>query len=219
MPGGTIALETDLDRIREERLLVERMLAGEERAMEEFADGYFPGLYRFALARLRGDRELTRELVQTTVCKALSKLESYRGEAPLSTWLCACCRNEIGMHFRRRSRRPREIELADGVGEADGADHPAAGDQPEEALARKEEAHLVHAALELLPPHYAHALEWKYLERLPVAEIAARLALGAKAAESLLTRARKAFRDGYERLHSGGRPEVPALRLERGLEP
>lgn len=32
---------------------------------------------------------------QTTVCKALDKLDSYRGDGPLLGWLYACCRNEL----------------------------------------------------------------------------------------------------------------------------
>lgn len=55
----------------EEKALVERMLAGDETAMETFADGYFPGLYRFALKRVDGRSELARDLVQNTVCKVL----------------------------------------------------------------------------------------------------------------------------------------------------
>ena len=182
---------SDSDPRLEEKALVERMLAGDEAAMEEFADEYFPGLYRFALGRL-GDRELAREVVQATVCKALAKLETFRGEAPLLAWLCACCRNEIRMVFRSKQRQPAIVGLEEDVA--------SDLDPPEGALARKEEARHVHAALDLLPPRYARALEWKYVERLPVKEIAERLRLGAKAAESLLTRARQAFREGYERV-------------------
>jgi RNA polymerase sigma-70 factor, ECF subfamily len=186
---------SDSDLRLEEKALVKRMLAGDEAAMEEFADGYFPGLYRFALARLGGDTELTRDVVQTTVCKALAKLETFRGEAPLLAWLCACCRNEIRMGFRKKQRLPRVVELEEDVA--------SDRDPPEGALARKEEVRHVHAVLDLLPPRYARALEWKYVERLSVKEIAERLRLGAKAAESLLTRARQAFRDGYGRVSLG----------------
>ena len=42
----------NLETRREEMVLVERILAGDEQAFEEFTDGYFPGLYRFALGRL-----------------------------------------------------------------------------------------------------------------------------------------------------------------------
>lgn len=192
-------MSTDPDPRLDEKALVRRMLAGDEAAMEELADGWFPGLYRFALARLHGDSELTREIVQTTVCKALAKLGSWRGEAALFTWLCACCRNEIRMYYRQRKGAPQWVELED-----DGYPDDAAPD-PE----RREEARLVHAALDLLPPHYARALEWKYVERLPVQEIAERLRLKIKAAESVLTRARRAFREVYGRLDPAGREVKP----------
>jgi RNA polymerase sigma-70 factor (ECF subfamily) len=200
--AGISESASDSDLRLEEKALVERMLAGDEAAMEEFADEYFPGLYRFALGRLGGDTELAREVVQTTVCKALAKLETFRGEAPLLGWLCACCRNEIRMGFRKKQRLPRVVELEEDVA--------SDLDPPEGALARKEEVRHVHAVLDLLPPRYARALEWKYVERVSVKEIAERLRLGAKAAESLLTRARQAFRDGYERVSLGEK---------RGLEP
>jgi RNA polymerase sigma-70 factor (ECF subfamily) len=166
--------------------LVERMLAGEEDAFETFADRCFKPLYRFASARLQGDRELTREIVQTAVTKALAKLGTYRGEASLLTWLCACCRNEIAAHFRRLNRRPREVELDEAI--------------VREEPGGSETAELVHAALDRLPPGYARAMEWRYLDGLEVAEVAQRLELSYKAAESLLSRARRAFREAYEAL-------------------
>jgi len=179
------------------------MLAGDEDAFEAFGERYPKALYRFVCARLGGDRELTRELVQTAICKALSKLESYRGEASLLTWLCACCRNEILMHFRAKRSMPEEAAL-----EEDETPGPAAGlggarpGNPEVVVLRRETETLVHMALDVLPGRYAEALEGKYLEHLSVRQIAARLGVGEKAAESLLTRARQAFRETYERLRS-----------------
>lgn len=170
----------------EERELVIRLRAGDESAFETFAEHYIAGLYRFALRRLNHDRELTREIVQSTVCKVIEKLDSYRGEAPLFTWLCACCRNEIAGHFRRAGRRPKEVELDEHIEH----DQPDASDTTE----------LVHAALDRLPPTYARAMEWRYLDGLDVAEVAQRLTLTYKAAESLLSRARGAFREAYEQL-------------------
>ena len=180
--------------------LVERMLAGDEGAFATFGERSFKALYRFAFARLDGDRELTREIVQTAITKALSRLGTYRGEAALLTWLCSCCRNEILMHFRSRRSTPAGVELEDGLEPAAGA-----GPQtPEEALLGRERAHLVHVTLDGLPGHYAQALEWKYLSHLPVAEIASRMGVQPKAAESLLTRARQAFRTAYESLQRIG---------------
>ncbi len=170
----------------EERELVIRLRAGDEGAFETFADHYIAGLYRFALRRLDRDRELTREIVQSTVCKVIEKLDTYRSDAPLFTWMCAICRNEIAAHFRRAGRRPKEVELLEDV-----AQEPARGSDATE---------LVHAALDRLPPTYARAMELKYLDGLEVADVAQRLAVTYKAAESLLSRARRAFREAYEDL-------------------
>lgn len=190
----------------EDLALAGRMLAGDAEAFESFAERYTRALYRFALSRLAGDRELTREIAQTTMCKALAKLDSYRGDASLFTWLCACCRNEILMHFRGRRSAPEEVELAEGTEPAPGFTPAGPSDgrkSAEVTLLEREAAERVHLALDLLPAHYARALEWKYLESLPVRDIAARLGLQPKAAESLLTRARQAFRAAYESLRAG----------------
>jgi RNA polymerase sigma-70 factor (ECF subfamily) len=180
----------------EDRALVARMLAGDESAFSELVERYSSALYRFSLARLDGDRELARETVQAALTKALAGLETYRGESSLLTWLCACCRNEILMHLRRLRASPRQVELDDAAQPAVGSPVRREPD-PEARLLRAESARRVHMTLDLLPPHYAQALEWKYVDRLPVLEIAQRLGVGPKAAESLLSRARNAFRAGW----------------------
>ena len=73
----------------------------------------------------------------------------------------------------------------------------AEGSGPDEAARRGEIKRFVQVTLDSLPPRYGNALEWKYIEGLSVKEIADRLAVGPKAAESILTRARQAFRDGF----------------------
>lgn len=179
----------------EDRALVRRMLVGDAAAFERFTRDYLPLLYRFAVRRLRGDGELAREVVQATVCKAIAALAGFRGEAPLSTWLCACCRNEIAGHFRRGAR---EVELdAEPRSRAALALEAPAADGPEHVTMQRERAALVHELLDELPPDYGRALEWKYIDDLPVVEIARRLERAPKAAESLLTRARQAFRRGF----------------------
>ena len=87
---------------RSDRAFVRRLLRGDEEAFAEFFDGYFPRLYRFALARLR-DEDDAEEVVQATLIRATRKLSTYRGEAALFTWLCTFCRHEISACFERRA--------------------------------------------------------------------------------------------------------------------
>jgi RNA polymerase sigma-70 factor (ECF subfamily) len=196
-PERTVKISTD------ERVMVRGMLAGDESAFERFTDGYIPALHRFASFRLDHDRELTREIVQSTLVKAIAKLSSFRGEASLLTWLRACCKTEIATHFRRGKSRPSEVELTDDQAVKASPLNRTPPDGPERSVLRGETAVLVHAALDLLPPHYGRILEWKYLDSLPVKEIADRMKLKPKAAESLLTRARNSFREIYAGLQVG----------------
>src|SRR5262249_44839460 len=145
-----------------------------------------------------GDGELARDVVQATLLHALARLDSYRGEASLLGWLLACCRNEVRMLVRRRAARPVEVALDPAAEAAPAARAPGPG--AEAALLATERAERVHVALDALPPRWGAALEWKYLDGLSVEEIGVRLEIGTKAAESLLSRARSAFRDAYGEL-------------------
>lgn len=186
-----------------DRNLADRMLAGDQSAFDEFFEGNFPGLYRFAMARMNHDADAAEDVVQATLCAAISKLRTYRGEAALFTWLCTYCRHEISAYYKRINRQPAMVELAENDAEVNAALESLwvlTGDGPEDALRSREVARLVHVTLDRLPRRYADALEWKYVDGLPVKEIAARMGLTPKATESLLTRARVAFRDGFSTL-------------------
>ena len=180
--------------------LIRRMLAGEERAFEAFFNGYFPRLYRFALPRLNGDVDAARDIVQATLGKAIRKLVSFRGDSGLFTWVCQICRNEIVDHIRAE-RRMRHVVLIDDQPELRAAvesiEAPEAFDLAR-SYGRAEMAHLVRVVLDRLPSSYGDALEWKYIEGDSVESIGERLGIGTTAAQSLLARARRAFREGLE---------------------
>lgn len=183
--------------------LVRRMLAGDETAFEQFFAGTYPALYRFALVRLSFDRDAAAEVAQAAVCKAIGKLHTFRGEAALLTWMCAFCRHEVYAWSRRT--RGVQVELLEDDPEVRAAlESLRAPEGIESALDRATLASIVQRALDHLPVHYASALEWKYIDDISVQEIGARLGLSAKAAESLLTRARAAFREGFRTLAPAG---------------
>jgi len=180
--------------------LVKRLLGGDGRAMQAFFDEQFPRLYRFAVTRLDRDPHLAEEIVQIAMCRAVDKLETYRGDAPLFSWLCTFCRYEISAHFKKIRRRGPTVALEDDTEEIRRALQNLAEhtDGPGAALDREETERIVHETLDGLPPPYGDVLEWKYILGLPVKEIARRLKIGEKAAESTLTRARAAFRAVFD---------------------
>jgi RNA polymerase sigma-70 factor (ECF subfamily) len=183
-----------------DRGLAKRLLAGDEESFDRFFDENFPRLIRFAMSRMRHDASAAEEVVQATLCAAIAKVGTYRGEASLFTWLCTFCRHEIAAYYRRAGTNPPSVSLSEDSPEARGALESLAmslGDDPERRLARREVGRLVHVALDSLPEHYASVLEWKYMLGMSVGDIAARLGMSYKATESLLTRAREAFREGF----------------------
>jgi RNA polymerase sigma-70 factor (ECF subfamily) len=186
------------DAVHLDRALAGRILRGDERAFRTLFDSFFPRLYRFALARLDGDHESAREVVQQTFCKAIERLDSYRGEAALYTWFCQVCRNTLIDYQRAQNREVRTVVLLEdqpnlrAVLEAFVAPVSA---QPELAAWQQDVRRLVQATVDTLPDHYSSILEWKYIDGRSVEEIARQLDVGVKAAESLLTRARHAFRE------------------------
>lgn len=192
----------ELPQIEQDRSLASQVAGGNHEAFDAFFREYFPRLFRFTLSRVDNNPELAEEIVQRTMCIVVCKMGSYRGEALLFTWLCQICRNETNAIFRQRRLEVREaVPIEDHPAVQAALESMSADDfRPESAQRREEIAHFVRATLEYLPTKYAVALEMKYVNGNSVAEIAEKLGVGEKAAESVLSRARKAFKEGFRSL-------------------
>lgn len=187
----------------EDKELVDRILRGEEAAFRRFFAIYFPRLFRFAMHRLGGDADLAEDVVQVTITKVLDKLDSYRGEATLFSWMCTFCRHEIGATLKRNARSPVALVEDDQAIRAALESLIDPANTPEEEALTGDLGRLITVTLDSLPADYGDALEWKYVDGHSVSEIGKRLGRGPKATESLLYRAREAFRDGFMTLASG----------------
>ena len=99
------------NEVANERELVSRMLAGEERAFTLFFDTYFARVYRFALPRLNGNPDAAKDVVQATLVKAIRSLPGFRGDAALFTWLCQICRREVADFVRAQRRHSDKVVL------------------------------------------------------------------------------------------------------------
>ncbi|MGI9257813.1 MAG: RNA polymerase sigma factor [Gammaproteobacteria bacterium] len=183
--------------VHADRAIAKKLLSGDEAAFRDVFDSYFPRLYRFALVRVDGNAAEAQEMVQQTFCKAFERLETYRGEASLYGWMCQICRNTITDRGRRLQREFRRMPLLEDDTTIQGILESLAApvsDEPDHYAWRTDLTRLIQATLDNLPAHYGDVLEWKYVDGLTVKEIAQQLGVGAKAAESTLTRARAAFR-------------------------
>jgi RNA polymerase sigma-70 factor, ECF subfamily len=186
--------------------LAQRLMAGDQAAFAHFFEDYFPRLFRFILRRTDRDPEAARDVVQSALLKGIRRLDSYRGEASLFTWFCQIARNEHADQRARQQASDRTVvalENDPSVRAALESLQWAEDAQPLRALEREQTRELVHAALDYLPPRYARVLEMKYVEELPVEHIAQRLGVTAIAVQSVLARARIAFREAHDVLNEG----------------
>jgi RNA polymerase sigma-70 factor, ECF subfamily len=184
-----------------DQALVKSMLKGDEQSFRLFFDTFFPRIYRFAAPRLGGDREAAKEVVQATLVKGLRNLESFRGDSALFSWLCQICRHEIVDYLRARKRHSDRVVFIEDQPELraalDSIEAPAE-EQPSQRLSRDQAKALVRSVLDRLPSRYGDVLEWKYVEGRSVEEIGDLLGIGHAAAQSMLARARVAFREALE---------------------
>jgi RNA polymerase sigma-70 factor, ECF subfamily len=156
-------------------------------------------LYGFCLYRVGRDRHLCEEVVQETLVQAIRDLKQYdpgRGGNNIFGWLYGIARNHIQRVLARQknvvsleqlwARMDRELMEVYAKLDSDPFN--------DELLQREETREMVNITMSQLPPHYREALEKKYVEGRSVREIALSSEISEKAAESLLTRAREAFK-------------------------
>ena len=178
-----------------ERGLLSAVLAGDERAWQTLYDESFAGLYAYVLWRCAGLRDRADDVVQETWLTAVRRIRSFVPErGNFASWLRGIAANVLRNHLRRQVRH--RMTSLDGREQSSG---------PDGASERRELAERIARALAELPPHYEAVLRAKYLEQQSVAMIAAERDDTPKAVESLLTRARQAFRDRYQQLEDDSR--------------
>lgn len=156
-------------------------------ALLELYDTALPEVYGYLLSRC-GRRALAEDLTAETF---LAAVEAVRGDPPpeLSTaWLVGVARHKLVDHWRRSAREERGLRAV-------GGERAVAQDPWNERL----DALLAREVLTTLGPHHQAALTLRYLDGLPVAQVAEHLGRTLHATEALLVRARAAFRTAYTR--------------------
>ncbi|MBI3411287.1 MAG: sigma-70 family RNA polymerase sigma factor [Planctomycetes bacterium] len=176
------------DRAWRERGLHSAVLAGDEDAWRTLYDESFAALDAFVLWRSGGLRDLADEIVQETWLTAVRRIRDFKPEqAAFVAWLRGIAANLIHNHWRRK-RPPLAVSRS----------------SREENDRRDQAEHIAHALAEL-PERYEAVLRAKYLDQESVQVIARAWNESPKAIESLLTRARQALREVFEKQGEKGR--------------
>ena len=153
-------------------------------------------IYRVLLAMLH-DPDAADTLTQECFLRAYEKRASFRGEARVETWLVRIAMNLARDHAksRRRAFWTRLVAWAkdeEPMGQAARAADPQAS--PERALAAREEVATVWSVVEGLSPQQRGVFVLRFVEEMPLEEIARTLELEVGTVKSHLHRAVSAVR-------------------------
>jgi RNA polymerase sigma-70 factor (ECF subfamily) len=184
----------ELNGSAREDVLHRAVLGGDELAWRMLYESSFDGLYRYVQWRTGGLRDWTDEVVGETWLTAVRRIRTFdphRGD--FLHWVRGIAVNVLRNHQRREHLR--------NAGGLSIHSEPATRGSASGPLEEREKAQQIAAALAQLPEHYEYVLRAKYVDGQSVAQIAAGRGETEKAVESLLTRAREAFRKAYDPGH------------------
>ncbi len=148
-------------------------------------------VFSFILRRC-GDRALAEDLTSDVVLRAVRETQQARAVVT-PAWLTTVARNRLVDHWRSKARGDRGLQMAWSNPDPDEWADDGTPLEPE----------LVNRVMRALPPDYQAVLSLRYLDDLTVPDVADALGRSVHATESLLARARRAFRMSYLEQHDG----------------
>lgn len=191
-PASPAPQPTDSDQ-----MLVERTVAGDQRAFELLVVKYRRRIERL-IGRMVRDQDLVEDIAQETFIRAYRALAQFRGEAQFYTWLYRIAVNTAKKALMDLKRDPVVFEGAL-RGSDDDDETSRAGNElttsetPDTVLAAKEIAAAVNAAMEALPEELRQAVTLREIEGLSYEEIASMMNCPIGTVRSRIFRAREAI--------------------------
>ena len=153
-----------------ERAVVDAAIAGDEAALAELYNLYFPRVYRYILART-GNTYDAEDLTEEVFLRVLDAIERFQWrEAPFSAWLFRIAHNAVISQRRKEGARGRTSPLSEAL--------PVDSQGPEEMVAKRLVLNEVMKAAETLPDAQRRVIGYRFAAGLTVAETARAMGKG-----------------------------------------
>ena len=194
----------------QDQLLVSRLQAGDQLAVQELADKYGPRILQLAVRHMRS-REDAEEVTQDVLLKVHQKIGLFRGDAALSSWIYRITFNTAMSRLRQNrsarlaaEERDRALAREDAANELRQPRETADwSHMPDEELLRAQLRVAFDRAVADLPEIYRQPVVLRDIQGLTTEEASSRLKLKDQTLKSRLHRGRlllreklQAFRDG-----------------------
>lgn len=178
----------------QEQDFIRRLKARDEAALEELMAQYETKVFGLVL-RMTGSRQDAEEILQDVFLTVFQKIDGFRGDSKLSSWIYRVATNTALMKLRKRSKFqeiPLEEELGPKMTEEGMIAEPVVdwSKLPDEELARKELLQRIDEALACLPPDYRSVFVLRDIEGLSAEETSQILKISIMALKSRLHRTR-----------------------------
>ena len=158
----------------------------QRRELLELYDSALPEVYGYLASRC-SSASVAEDLTSETFLAAVAAVTDNKVAELTVAWLIGVARHKLVDHWRRREREERALIAVES--------EPVPQDDPWDL---RLDLMMAHRVLERLGAHHRSALTLRYLDGLPVRQVAEVLGRTAGATEVLLVRARAAFRAGYD---------------------
>ena len=174
---------------KSQKLLVERILAGETEAFKTIIEDYgrLVNHIVYRMIQNEADRE---DICQDVFLKVYKNLASYRSDAKLSTWIGKITTNRC-LDFLDKKNLP----LADDHFEEAVEDSPDMSFTPDILAEQSDISDLLKEKINMLPPVYKTILTLYHLDEQNYAEIGSIMNLPEGTVKSYLFRARRMLRE------------------------
>jgi len=185
--------------------LVERLRAQDPTAVADLADSYGAKIYQLAFRYLR-NREDAEEVAQDVLLKVYQKIDAFRGDAALSSWIYRITFNAAMSRLREfKQNLPSTIEK---TGEQDGAtplkrDVVDLSPLADEDMLRAEMRQALVRALKEMPVLYRAPVILRDVQGLSTEEASAVLHVKEQTLKSRLHRGRLMLREQLADFSSG----------------
>jgi RNA polymerase sigma-70 factor (ECF subfamily) len=169
-----------------ERLLIARLRARDEGAVEELVREYRPRVYQLALRYLKNPAD-AEEATQDVLLKAYQKIGHFRGDAALSSWL-------FRIAFNTAMSRLRNFRQFERIDEAAAAERPDPAAPVDQRLFHRQLRRRLARAVGDLPSIYRNPIVLRDIKGLSTEEASTLLRLNDQTLKSRLHRARLLLR-------------------------
>jgi RNA polymerase sigma-70 factor (ECF subfamily) len=191
---------------QQEQEVARALQEGKTEAWQMLYEAYAKRVWHSVARRMGQGSADVADVVQETFLAAARSVRTYdSARGSLWLWLSGIARNHVALHYRQ-CRRHERLKHA---GDRPGLDNrhvvrwlEHGQEAPPDALAAAELAELVRSTLTELPLDYETLLTAKYLDGIPVEQIARHQNCSPTAVRSKLARARRAFRRAFEKTAS-----------------